>query len=104
MMEEEEEKLSQLASRAWLLFAARAAKVAEFVCVRLVRWCSEPSARAVGSIYVISAGYGMDGWMVDGWLRACERALSIVKKKKKSQTGGGRWATDVPCARRRSRL
>lgn len=44
--------------------------------------------------------------MVDGWLRACVRALSIVKKKKKkkSQTGGGRWATDVPCARRRSRL
>lgn len=39
-------------------------------------------------------------------MRACVRALSIVKKKKKkkSQTGGGRWATDVPCARRRSRL
>lgn len=47
----------------------------------------------------------MDGWMVAGWMRACVRALSIVKKKKKkSQTGGGRWATDVPCARRRSRL
>lgn len=48
----------------------------------------------------------MDGWMVAGWMRACVRALSIVKKKKKkkSQTGGGRWTTDVPCARRRSRL
>lgn len=56
--------------------------MAEFVCVRLVRWCSEPSARAVGSIYVISAGYV---WMDGGWMDACVRASAVYSEEEEEE-------------------
>lgn len=71
------------------MFAARAAKVAEFVCVRLVRWCSEPSARAVGSIYVIRAGYG---WMDGGWMDACVRASAVYSEEEEEEVADRRRA------------